>query len=593
MKQETKNCQNCKTEFVIEPEDFDFYKKINVPPPTRCRECRLQRRMAYRNERSLYKRKCDAPGHAEELVSVFSPDKKDCVYDHKTWWGDSWDALSYGRGIDFEKPFMTQVRDLWREVPDIAVLNINPVNSDYCNITEGNKNCYLVIGGDFNENVLYSTFIFNSKDSMDTHWVSKSELNYETIDCLQCSRLRFSRYCEGCFDSAFLLNCKNCSNCFGCVNLVNKSYHIWNVPYSKEEYAKKLSEINLGSHETVSKIKKEFAEASLKYPRKFARVLRTTNSTGDNLEGVKNCKWSFEVFGGAEDCSYIWLAYSSVKNCVDVDHFGLNSENSYECSTIYPGNKVFFSKYIFSSHDVQYSYNCHGSSNLFGCVGLRNKKFCILNKQYSEQEYRETVEKLIKHMNDMPYADKNGQTYAYGEFFPTDLSPFCYNETIAQEYFPLTKENATANGYAWKDSGERKYSVTVNPENLPDTIEKATDSIVQEVIGCAHKGACSEQCTTAFKIIEPELQFYRKMNLPLPRLCPNCRYYERIKQRNPLKLWNRKCECTGKQSKAGIYENAATHFHGENSCPNEVETSYAPERPEVIYCEQCYHAEIA
>ena len=54
MEQEIKVCQNCKKDFTIEPDDFAFYEKIKVPAPTFCPECRLQRRLAFRNERALY-----------------------------------------------------------------------------------------------------------------------------------------------------------------------------------------------------------------------------------------------------------------------------------------------------------------------------------------------------------------------------------------------------------------------------------------------------------------------------------------------------------------------------------------------------------
>ena len=57
-KVENRICQNCKKDFTIEPEDFNFYEKIKVPPPTWCPECRMIRRMNYRNERSLYKQDC-------------------------------------------------------------------------------------------------------------------------------------------------------------------------------------------------------------------------------------------------------------------------------------------------------------------------------------------------------------------------------------------------------------------------------------------------------------------------------------------------------------------------------------------------------
>ena len=106
------------------------------------------------------------------------------------------------------------------------------------------------------------------------------------------------------------------------------------------------------------------------------------------------------------------------------------------------------------------------------------------------------------------------------------------------------------------------------------------EDIVGKVIECAHRGTCNEQCTEAFKIISSELQFYKKMNLPIPHLCPNCRHYQRLKKRNPLKLWHRICMCEKKN-----------HTH-KGKCPVEFETSYAPERPEIIYCEQCYQQEV-
>ena len=45
MSKDTENriCQNCKSEFIIEPEDFNFYEKIKVPAPTWCPECRMIR----------------------------------------------------------------------------------------------------------------------------------------------------------------------------------------------------------------------------------------------------------------------------------------------------------------------------------------------------------------------------------------------------------------------------------------------------------------------------------------------------------------------------------------------------------------------
>ena len=227
------------------------------------------------------------------------------------------------------------------------------------------------------------------------------------------------------------------------------------------------------------------------------------------------------------------------------------------------------------------SEECQNCLNVFGCEGLRKKQYCILNKQYTKEEYEKLLPKIIKHMEEMPYVDKKGNIYKYGEFFPSDLSPFCYNETIAQEYFPLVKEEALEKNYIWKDIEARNYIVDIKNEDISDNINEVNEDIIGKVIECEHKGTCKEQCTEAFKIIPEELKFYKRMNLPLPRLCPNCRHFQRLKQRNPLKLWHRQCMC-----------DKTNHLHGNEECDTEFETSYAPDRPEIVYCEKCYQQEI-
>ena len=241
-----------------------------------------------------------------------------------------------------------------------------------------------------------------------------------------------------------------------------------------------------------------------------------------------------------------------------------------------------------SGFNINYSIFCHNSENLFGCVGINKNQYCILNKQYTKEQYEELVPKIIQHMNDMPYIDSKGRVYKYGEFFPAELSPFCYNETIAQEYFPLTKEEAIEQGYKWKDREERNYTIDIKNEDIPDDIKEVNESIIGKVIECEHKGTCNEQCTEAFKIIPQELQFYQRMNLPLPHLCPNCRHYQRLKQRNPLKLWHRTCMC----GSAGLPQSTTKHFHGDEPCTVEFETSYSPDSPEIVYCEKCYQGEV-
>ena len=142
MNQETKQCQNCKQEFTIEPDDFDFYEKIKVPPPTFCPECRMQRRLAFRNELVLYRKKSAATG--KEIISIFRPDSPMKVYEHEAFYSDNWDPLAYGQDYDFSKPFFKQLQELMIKTPTLALFDNKSVNSSYCNLVVEQKNCYLI-----------------------------------------------------------------------------------------------------------------------------------------------------------------------------------------------------------------------------------------------------------------------------------------------------------------------------------------------------------------------------------------------------------------------------------------------------------------
>ena len=203
---------------------------------------------------------------------------------------------------------------------------------------------------------------------------------------------------------------------------------------------------------------------------------------------------------------------------------------------------------------------------------MRNKKYCILNKQYTKEEYEEIIPKIKQQMMDMPYIDKKGRYYKYGEFFPSEISPFCYNETQAQDYFPINKEKALEMGYRWRDKKESEYKITIDSKDLPDNLDDISNSIIEEIIGCENKDKNSIYCRGAYRITLDELNLYRKIGVPLPRQCFYCRHETRLKKRNPMKLWHRKCM--------------------KESCQNEFETAFSPDSPEIIYCESCYNKEV-
>ncbi len=590
MPAETRECQNCKKAFEIAPEDFEFYKKIEVPPPTFCPDCRNQRRLAWRNERSLYRGVCAATG--KPMITMFASGTPHVVYERDHWWSDNWDQLASGREYDFSKPFLQQFSELLQAAPLPNLANTNLVNTDYANHVVDAKDCYLIFASFTAEDVSYSAGALSCKNSLDLYTCERIERCYEDTLCGGLNQVHFSHDSDDSLNCAFLYACKNMSDCFACANLRNRSHHIFNVPYSAEDYKKEVAAFDLGSYVKLQALKERFDVFSKQYPRRYASILKSVDVTGDYIMSSKNVRYCFDIYGNLENVKYVFHTID-LKDSYDGYGLGAGAELMYEgVDTGIEASRNKFNVFTHKCRDVDYTYSCFSSKSLFGCVGLRNKQYCILNKQYSKEEYETLVPKIIEHMHTMPYVDAAGRTYRYGEFFPIELSPFAYNETIAQEYYPLLKGETETLRFRWKDPDTKDYQITLQPDKLPDHISEAQDTILNEVIGCAHGGTCNHQCTSAFKLISTELQFYRTMNIALPRLCSNCRHYERIAKRTPFKLWKRDCQCAGTHSARNVYANTGTHTHGAAQCPNSFETAYAPEREEVVYCEQCFQAEV-
>jgi len=567
---EIRECQNCHNKFTIETDDFSFYEKIKVPPPTFCPDCRTIRRMTWRNERTLFKRICDYTGNS--IVTMFHPDIKVKVYDHDIWWGDKWNATAYGQDYDFSKPFFEQYKELLSKVPLVSLGNTNCVNSPYGNHNADCKNSYLVYASYVAEDTMYSQGASSIKNCLDTYSIMKSEGCYEDSLSGTLYQTHFTYDSDDSLDSFFLTACVNCQDCIGCINFRSKRYCVFNVQYSKEDYLKLKEELDFGSYKKLIEFRKKYKDFILKFPRRYAGIYKSVGCVGDNIMNSKNAKKSFDIYGDVEDSKYIAHGLGS-KDSYDCYGFGGGAYLLYEgVDTGLKASNVLFSVLTHSCMNTNYTYMCYNSKNLFGCIGIRKGEYCILNKKYSKEEYEKLVPKIIKQMMDMPYIDNTGAIYRYGEFFPSELSPFAYNETIAQEYFPKKTEEVIEQKYLYRKPISRNYQSTIKSGDLPDHIKDVDDSILNEIIACPNNGSEITLCTEAYRITKDELNFLRKQNIALPRYCPNCRHYRRLRERNPLRLWHRKCMNEG--------------------CSNEFETPYAPDRPEIIYCEKCFQEEV-
>jgi hypothetical protein len=365
-----------------------------------------------------------------------------------------------------------------------------------------------------------------------------------------------------------------------CAGLRSKKYHFKNQKYFKEEYEEILKSYRLDTFSGAERAQKEYDDFVLRYPHKYNDNLLVTNCVGNNISNSKNLKYCFMASKGCENCRYCNFIATD-KECYDIIMTGETSE-CYEGVVVDHSQLNFFGIFSVKSQDIRYTQHCHNCKHVFGCVGLRDSNYCIFNKQYSKEEYEEIVPKIIEQMNNMPYVDKIGNKYKYGEFYPIELSPFGYNETLAMEDVILAKKETTEKGFNWQDNIQKTTGKeTLKPENIPDSINKVDDSILNETLVCI-------ECKRNYKIVPNELIFYRKMKIPIPRRCFYCRHAARIKRRNPFKLWHRQCMC----GSAGSPQATAKHSHGQERCTEEFKTSYAPARPEIVYCEKCYQQEV-
>ena len=276
-------------EFFVTDKDLEFYdkvspvfggKKYNIPSPTLCPDERQKRRLTFRNERKLYKRKCDKTG--QEIISIYSPDKPYTVYDQKIWWSDDWNAFKYGMKFDFEKGFFEQFDTLLHAAPRINLINKGHENSEFCNFATQNNNSYLLFTSGWCEKSYFSNRALYTKNVCDSSNITHSELCYEVIDsskCYNCRWLQNAHHCSDCFYGYALIGC---SDCIGCYGLTNKQFCIGNKQFDKETFHKKAPEIL--SSLSPSKFQKHLQSCT----RKYANISKAENSTGDALQDVKN-----------------------------------------------------------------------------------------------------------------------------------------------------------------------------------------------------------------------------------------------------------------------------------------------------------------
>jgi len=599
---ETKQCKHCNTSFDITNKDLEFYEKVSpifgwkkylLHLPTFCPDCRQQRRLSFLNQRNLYKNVC--LNCKKDIVSRFPVESWIKNYCNECWSSEDWDQLKYWIDIDFSKSMFEQ---FWELVKNTVFQNMiwsasNVLNNSvYTNHTSEIIDSYYVFEANTINRWLFCFWIKNCEDTVDCNFVWNSHYLYECVDSYDMYNSYYCNKSFWCRFSYFLDNCYNCSHCIWCNNLNNKDYHVFNKQVTKEEYEELKKQ--LWNYSFLQDFRNKYGEFIKDRIVKNLNIVWSQECLWDNIINSKNCNYSYDVLE-CQDCKYSAnINYSA--DLYDISSYWEESNKMYESVSVWRySNNILLSSIIWKWEKLIYCMEVKKSKNCFLCVNLEGKEYCILNKQYIKEEYEKLVPKIIEHMmKPLPPSLRGIEGESeWWEFFPSSISPFWYNETIAMDYFPITK-----NEILWCHSelvSESTKESTIDPEinsgwhllywdifnwtqyktpfpkvekiidasKLPDTIDEIPDDILNWAIEC-------EVTKKPYRITKQELEFYRKHNLPIPRKHPDQRHSDRMKQRNPRRLFDRKCD------KCGI----------------EIKTTYSPDRLEKVYCEKCYDSEV-
>jgi hypothetical protein len=547
-------CDLTGEKWVMEQKEIDEYRRFNVPPSKLSQNTRWKWQAYFDVGYQFWWNK--HPETGERLLSFHHPATGVKVLPDKEWYDR--DFADIFEDHDSEKPFFNQMKVLLQRAPLRATFDAVPPENSISLFSFGDRNsyftfacqsarCYYIIGA---MNVEDSSLIFLATDISKSHAVIHSSRIYN------CRHLRES---FDCMDSAFIFDCRNCKNCFGASNKRNKEYIWFNQQLTKVEWEAKYAEVDLGKRSEVEKYNQMFetmlADNTI-WPENFNEG--SEDSVGDYLQASTRCKNCFDSVKGAVDNYWsAWMYGSPQDNTLCWG--AINCSNCYVCVSSPESSYLKFCYRSTRCEDSEYLYGCIDCRNCFGCISLKKKEFCILNKQYSEEEYWSKLDQIKCQMLD------KGQ---YGEYFPTTFSTSYVPECGAYLYAGADPEDIEKlggnvfdpNEYNATGLEEVDLSQAKSTDDIPDSIQDVGDEWAGKLI-------YDKDVNRTFAMLKPEIEHYRELNIAPPAE----HFILRVKNISSLgqkaQLVNSTCQ----------------------SCSKEVLVSVNKKYPNrKIYCKKCY-----
>jgi len=541
----TRTCIETGEEFEITAQEIEMLKLLRVPPPTITWWAAMRREGAFLAGYDLFLR---PTLNATNAISFYDPATTVPLVTKTHWQSDTFDAMAYNQDAKTDEPFFEQWQRLSNSVPRSALVQHGiKENSDWVTYGMDYKDGYGCYAGIGMEDAIYSDSCGYCQHVLETNFSGYCEFCYDSVMCLRSSRLLFCERCEESVSLTFCLACKNCSDCFGCTNLKNKHFCFLNEQLTEEDYKRHLSNIDLTEARIIAEWKSKIAAVWSRTFRCANHILRAEDELGDDIEDSRSAygvsiRQSERVYGsyGIVECRDImWSFYPK------------GSERCYGCKDTIHSSEATICIACDHCIDIKYSESLIHCEHCFGCIGLKHKRFCLFNKQYTEEEYWRLVDAIKSTMLE------RGE---YGEFFPYSASPFAYNASHAGMLFPLSKEEVTRLGGRWYDAAQVTLNANIEDVSaIPERLADVTDAIVKRRFRCPETGR-------AFFFTAPQLALHRELGVALPRRHSLIDRIRRTLKTLPPRLYTRTCA----------------------SCKASVATRIPPAMTAPILCGLCY-----
>ncbi|MDA1038209.1 MAG: hypothetical protein O2877_00795 [bacterium] len=484
-------------------EEIGWYKKFNMPPSKLSQNTRWKWEAYYDIGYQFWWNKHFDTG--KPVLSFHHPATGVRVLPDKEW--HARDFSNIQKPLDLNRPFFDQMQALLREVPMPATFNKEEPENSIALFSFGDRDSYFT----FACRSARSFFLIGAFDVEDTSAVflsSESSKSHSVLHSHRIYNCRYVRESFDCMDSVFLFDCRNCKNCFGASNKRNAEYVWFNEQLSKSEWERRRAEVDLGSRRVVEDHMRHFEKLLLEesvWPESFN--FGSEDAIGDYLNQATRCYYCFDSEKGAVDNYWsAWMYGAPTQNAFCWG--AVNSSECYLCVSSPESSRLKCSYRSTRCEQSEYLFGCIDCVNCFGCIGIKNKQFCILNKQYSEEDYWNLVDQLKCQLL---------EDGSYGEYFPTTMATTYVPENGAVLYAGASESDMRALGGLVFDpesegaTGKDRVDLAMarRVEEIPDSIDDLSDDWIGVPIYDSHT-------KRTFAFLKPEVEYYRKMRIAPP-----------------------------------------------------------------------------